>query len=80
MTVCLCPTGHTDNACYFTKPVTLPCLQYNLPFYLQYLAKWPEYCVMAEGPAHQAMGYSAYASAASRAAAAAAFSHAAAHM
>ena len=33
-------------------------LQYNLSFYLQYLAKWPEYCVIAEGPGRQAMGYS----------------------
>ncbi|GIL55038.1 hypothetical protein Vafri_10687 [Volvox africanus] len=30
---------------------------YNLPFYLTYLAKWPEYCLMAEGPGKQAMGY-----------------------
>lgn len=30
---------------------------YNLPFYLQYLAKWPEYCLLAEGPGKQAMGY-----------------------
>jgi N-terminal acetyltransferase B complex catalytic subunit len=30
---------------------------YNLPFYLQYLARWPEYCLMAEGPGKQAMGY-----------------------
>lgn len=30
---------------------------YNLPFYLQYLAKWPEYCLLAEGPSKQAMGY-----------------------
>jgi len=30
---------------------------YNLPFYLQYLARWPEYCLMAEGPGQQAMGY-----------------------
>ncbi len=29
---------------------------YNLPFYLTYLAKWPEYCLMAEGPGKQAMG------------------------
>jgi hypothetical protein len=36
----------------------MPCLQYHLPFYLEYLAKWPEYCQMAEGPARQAMGYS----------------------
>ena len=32
-------------------------LQYNLPFYLQYLAKWPEYCLVAEGPGRQCMGY-----------------------
>lgn len=30
---------------------------YNLPFYLQYLARWPEYCLMAEAPGRQAMGY-----------------------
>ena len=34
------------------------CLQYGLNFYLDYLAKWPEYCQMAVGPAQQAMGYS----------------------
>lgn len=32
-------------------------LQYHLPFYLQYLARWPEYCMMAEGPSRAAMGY-----------------------
>ena len=31
--------------------------QYNMPFYLQYLAKWPEYCLAAEGPGRQCMGY-----------------------
>jgi N-terminal acetyltransferase B complex catalytic subunit len=30
---------------------------YNLPFYLQYLAVWPEYCHMAMGPGRQTMGY-----------------------
>ena len=30
---------------------------YNFQFYLTYLAKWPEYCQMAEGPGSQAMGY-----------------------
>lgn len=30
---------------------------YNLNFYLQYLAKWPEYCCVAEGPGRQVMGY-----------------------
>jgi N-terminal acetyltransferase B complex catalytic subunit len=30
---------------------------YNLPFYLQYLAKWPEYCSVAVGPGQQTMGY-----------------------
>lgn len=41
-------------------PTALPrCrLQYGLNFYLDYLAKWPEYCQMAVGPAQQAMGYS----------------------
>lgn len=30
---------------------------YNMPFYLQYLAKWPEYCLVAEAPGQQCMGY-----------------------
>eukprot|EP00743_Colponemidia_sp_Colp-15_P003806 GILK01004106.1.p2 GENE.GILK01004106.1~~GILK01004106.1.p2 ORF type:complete len:173 (-),score=28.12 GILK01004106.1:1253-1771(-) len=30
---------------------------YNMPFYLQYLARWPEYCVVAEGPDGNLQGY-----------------------
>ena len=30
---------------------------YNLPFYLMYLARWPEYCQVAEGPGNQTMAY-----------------------
>lgn len=30
---------------------------YNMSFYLQYLAKWPEFCFIAEGPGERAMGY-----------------------
>ena len=30
---------------------------YNMPFYLQYLAKWPDLCFTAEGPGGRAMGY-----------------------
>ena len=30
---------------------------YNMGFYLNYLAKWPDYCFMAEGPSGRAMGY-----------------------
>lgn len=30
---------------------------YNMSFYLQYLAKWPEYCFNAEAPNGRAMGY-----------------------
>lgn len=33
------------------------CAQFDLPFYLEYLAKWPEYCLVAEGPGQQVMGY-----------------------
>ena len=32
-------------------------VQYNLPFYLQYLARWPEYCLVAEGPDKRCLGY-----------------------
>ena len=35
----------------------LSAAQYNLPFYLQYLANWPEYCLTAEGAGAQAQGY-----------------------
>jgi len=35
----------------------LCCAQFDLPFYLEYLAKWPEYCLVAEGPGQQVMGY-----------------------
>lgn len=30
---------------------------YNMPFYLQYLAKWPDLCFTAEGPGGRPMGY-----------------------
>ena len=30
---------------------------YNMPFYLQYLAKWPDLCFTAEAPGGRAMGY-----------------------
>jgi N-terminal acetyltransferase B complex catalytic subunit len=30
---------------------------YNMGFYLQYLAKWPQYCFMATGPGARPMGY-----------------------
>ena len=32
-------------------------MQFDLAFYLEYLAKWPEYCLVAEGPGRQVMGY-----------------------
>ncbi|NWI67417.1 NAA20 acetyltransferase, partial [Todus mexicanus] len=31
--------------------------QYGIPFYLQYLAHWPEYFVVAEAPGGELMGY-----------------------
>eukprot|EP00884_Botryococcus_braunii_P020414 jgi/Botrbrau1/7056/Bobra.0165s0079.1 len=43
-------TFNAVNLDYFTET-------YHLPFYLQYLARWPEYCMMAEGPRGAAMGY-----------------------
>ena len=30
---------------------------YNLQFYLQYLATWPEMCIAAEGPGQQMTSY-----------------------
>jgi ribosomal protein S18 acetylase RimI-like enzyme len=29
---------------------------YNMSFYLQYLARWPEFCFTAEAPTRRAMG------------------------
>lgn len=33
-------------------------LQYNLSFYMQYLARWPEYCLMAVAPDQRNQAYS----------------------
>ena len=30
---------------------------YGIGFYLQYLARWPEYFLVAESPSHHLMGY-----------------------
>jgi len=30
---------------------------YNMGFYLQYLARWPEYCIISEGTDSRPMGY-----------------------
>lgn len=35
-------------------------VQYGIPFYLQYLAHWPEYFIVAEAPGGELMGYSKY--------------------
>lgn len=37
-------------------------LQYGIPFYLQYLAHWPEYFIVAEAPGGELMGYSKFVS------------------
>eukprot|EP00955_Chlamydomonas_euryale_P085275 364076-Chlamydomonas_euryale.AAC.12 len=34
---------------------------YHLPFYLMYLAKWPEYCQMAVGPGDQVRRHATHA-------------------
>lgn len=36
--------------------------QYGIPFYLQYLAHWPEYFIVAEAPGGELMGYSKFCS------------------
>jgi len=41
---------NTVNLDYFTET-------YNLNFYMQYLARWPEYCLMAVTPNHSNMAY-----------------------
>uniref|UniRef100_A0A8C5KSM9 N-alpha-acetyltransferase 20 n=1 Tax=Jaculus jaculus TaxID=51337 RepID=A0A8C5KSM9_JACJA len=33
---------------------------YGIPFYLQYLAHWPEYFIVAEAPGGELMGYSKF--------------------
>lgn len=41
------------------NPVNLDPLTetYGVPFYLQYLARWPEYFLVAESPSNEIMGY-----------------------
>ena len=42
---------------HVTKLIAYLGVQFDLAFYLEYLAKWPEYCLVAEGPGRQVMGY-----------------------
>lgn len=35
-------------------------VQYGLPFYMQYLAHWPEYFQVLESPSGEIMGYSKF--------------------
>lgn len=45
---------HTTVSCtLFTR------LQYNMPFYLTYIASWPDLCTTAESPSGTIMSYSA---------------------
>lgn len=53
-----CPPACTRTPAPHLTALARVRLQYGLNFYLDYLAKWPEYCQMAVGPAQQAMGYS----------------------
>lgn len=46
---------------YVQFPLTFD-LQYGIPFYLQYLAHWPEYFIVAEAPGGELMGYSKFCS------------------
>ena len=36
----------------------LKCGQFNMSFYMTYLARWPDYFHVAEGPGNRIMGYS----------------------
>ncbi|NWQ81268.1 NAA20 acetyltransferase, partial [Columbina picui] len=45
-----------NNIFSLTAPFTAS--QYGIPFYLQYLAHWPEYFIVAEAPGGELMGYS----------------------
>ena len=38
--------------------ICLNICQYGLPFYMQYMAHWPEYFQVAESPSGEIMGYS----------------------
>uniref|UniRef100_A0A667Y901 N-alpha-acetyltransferase 20 n=1 Tax=Myripristis murdjan TaxID=586833 RepID=A0A667Y901_9TELE len=47
-----------DDLFKFNNMVSLiPVCQYGIPFYLQYLAHWPEYFIVAEAPGGELMGY-----------------------
>ena len=52
---------------YYTEPkrvvdmwIILNSLKYGLPFYMQYLARWPEYFQTCESAGGRIMGYSKF--------------------
>ncbi|XP_023203253.1 N-alpha-acetyltransferase 20 isoform X2 [Xiphophorus maculatus] len=49
-------SSHRNSLCV-AVPVSSAGLQYGIPFYLQYLAHWPEYFIVAEAPGGELMGY-----------------------
>jgi N-terminal acetyltransferase B complex catalytic subunit len=51
--------ANTHPSSYRTMPDIDSAVQYNFNFYLEYLARWPEYCQMAVGASQNNMGYSA---------------------
>lgn len=50
---------HITSKCRLQLSLTFD-LQYGIPFYLQYLAHWPEYFIVAEAPGGELMGYSEF--------------------
>lgn len=49
-----------DAYCHTAPVIVMILPQYNMPFYLQYLATWPEYFLVKEAPDGTSMGYSKY--------------------
>lgn len=50
--------GSTDYESLVVLQHLLYILQYNVSFYLQYLARWPEYCLIGESIGLQKVAYS----------------------
>ncbi|CAI9556089.1 unnamed protein product, partial [Staurois parvus] len=57
--VCLAHVQHAICIIFFFSHRNLDPLTetYRIPFYLEYLSHWPEYCIIAEAPGGELMGY-----------------------
>lgn len=51
--------AHNEATEWFQRHC-LPLLQYNTPFYLTYITRWPDMCTVLEAPNGKVASYSAF--------------------